>query len=72
MDFDITALETLPAEEEGLLDCSLTCNFTCLFTCFSTQLCKFAGSMTRRAGQRTYGRPGTSSQHNPGTIKERR
>jgi hypothetical protein len=37
MDFDITTLEMLPAEEEeGLMDCQPTCGWTCFFTCAST------------------------------------
>jgi hypothetical protein len=37
MDFDITTLEMLPAEEEeGLLGCWITCFYTCPSTCSST------------------------------------
>jgi hypothetical protein len=38
MDFDVTTLEMLPAEdEEGLEECSKTCGgWTCIFTCTVT------------------------------------
>jgi hypothetical protein len=38
MEFDITALEMLPADEaDGLLPCTITCKVTCVETCTVTE-----------------------------------